>query len=67
MGIIYILTEIYENLGQVSTNLKAYLVDGMRNMWQQLNEFARSHTSVEEELQVTDADIPLGETGCEVL
>lgn len=51
--------ELYENIGQVSTNLKTYLVDGMRNMWQQLNEFARSHTaSGQEQLQVTDADVP---------
>lgn len=55
-------TELYENIGQVSTNLKAYLVDGMRNMWQQLNEFARSHTSGQEQLQVTDSDMPLGES-----
>ncbi len=57
-------TELYENIGQVSTNLKAYVVDGMRNMWQQLNEFARSHTSGQEQLQVTDSDMPLGETEC---
>lgn len=38
-------TELYENLGQVGASIKHHLVEGMRNMWQQLNEFARSHSS----------------------
>lgn len=37
--------ELYENLGQVGASIKHHLVEGMRNMWQQLNEFARSHSS----------------------
>lgn len=45
--------ELYENLGQVGASIKQHLVDGMRNMWHQLNEIARSHTS-----QPTDKDQP---------
>lgn len=44
--------ELYENLGQVGASIKQHLVDGMRNMWHQLNEIARSHTS-----QPTDKDL----------
>ncbi len=29
----------------MGASIKQHLVEGMRNMWQQLNEFARSHTS----------------------
>ena len=48
--------ELYENLGQVGASIKQHLVDGMRNMWHQLNEIARSHTS-----QSTDQpDTPQG-------
>lgn len=37
--------ELYENLGQMGASIKQHLVEGMRNMWHQLNEIARSHTS----------------------
>ena len=40
-----LFAELYENLGQVGASIKHHLVEGMRNMWQQLNEFARSHSS----------------------
>lgn len=41
----FFFAELYENLGQVGASIKHHLVEGMRNMWQQLNEFARSHSS----------------------
>ena len=41
----FLSLELYENLGQVGASIKHHLVEGMRNMWQQLNEFARSHSS----------------------
>ncbi len=59
LTVVFIVSELYENIGQVSTNLKTYLVDGMRNMWQQLNEFARSHSSAQEQLQVADSEVPV--------
>ena len=37
--------ELYENLGQVGASIKHHLMEGMRNMWSQLNEIARSHTA----------------------
>ena len=37
--------ELYENLGYVGASIKQHLVEGMRNMWQQLNDLARSHTN----------------------
>ncbi len=37
--------ELYENLGYVGKSIKHHLVEGMRNMWQQLNDLARSHTT----------------------
>ena len=54
------LTELYENLGQVGASIKHHLVEGMRNMWQQLNEFARSHSStysIEKEQDTTGMQI----------
>ena len=39
------VAELYDNLGTMGASIKQHLVEGMRNMWQQLNEFARSHTS----------------------
>ena len=38
-------SELYENLGYVGASIKHHLVEGMRNMWQQLNDLARSHTT----------------------
>jgi len=38
--------ELYDSLGTVGASIKQHLVEGVRNMWQQLNEFARSHTSM---------------------
>ena len=38
-------TELYENLGRMGASLKENLMVGMRNMWESLSEFARSHTS----------------------
>ena len=37
--------ELYENLGRMGASLKENLVVGVRNMWESLSEFARSHTS----------------------
>lgn len=37
--------ELYDNLGMVGASIKQHLVDGVRNVWVQLNEFARSHTT----------------------
>ena len=56
IGCFVFSTELYENLGQVGASIKHHLVEGMRNMWQQLNEFARSHSSnysIEKEQQET--------------
>ena len=36
--------ELYENLERAGASVKQYFVDGIRNMWQQLNELARAHT-----------------------
>lgn len=56
--------ELYENLGYVGKSIKHHLVEGMRNMWQQLNDLARSHTMTsslaqgkgeDQEVQVTEA------------
>ena len=38
-------TELYENLGRMGASLKENLMVGMRNMWESLSEFARSHTA----------------------
>lgn len=37
--------ELYENLERAGASVKQYLVDGIRNMWQQLNELARAHST----------------------
>ena len=52
--LLIIPAELYENLGQVGASIKQHLVDGMRNMWQQLNEIARSHTSLSAEKDQPD-------------
>ena len=38
-------TELYENLGRMGASLKENLMVGVRNMWESLSEFARSHTT----------------------
>ena len=45
--------ELYENLERAGASVKQYLVDGIRNMWQQLNELARAHSTdqTQEQLQ----------------
>ena len=42
--------------------MKTYFVDGVQSMWQQLNEFARSHTNAlgQEQLEVIDGELPPG-------
>ena len=37
--------ELYENIERVGQSVKYHLVEGIRNMWNQLNELARAHTS----------------------
>ena len=46
-------TELYETVEHVGASMKHYVVEGMRNMWQQLNELARSHRSGDQPLQIT--------------
>ena len=41
--------ELYENLGKMGANLKQNIVSGVRNMLASINEFARSHTSSQQE------------------
>ena len=48
--------ELYENLGHMGASIKQHLVEGMRNMWHQLNEIARSHTSSDQ----AQIDLPQG-------
>ncbi|CAI8058269.1 SEC23-interacting protein, partial [Geodia barretti] len=45
--------ELYETVEHVGASMKHYVVEGMRNMWQQLNELARSHRSGDQPLQIT--------------
>ena len=40
--------ELYETVEHVGASMKQYVVDGMRNVWQQLNELARSHRPPEQ-------------------
>ena len=42
---IFSPAELYENLGRMGASLKENLMVGMRNMWESLSEFARSHKS----------------------
>ena len=44
-GVVFSPAELYENLGRMGASLKENLMVGMRNMWESLSEFARSHTS----------------------
>ncbi|XP_011407929.1 PREDICTED: SEC23-interacting protein-like [Amphimedon queenslandica] len=37
--------ELYENIEKVGQSVKYHLVEGIRNMWHQLNELARAHTN----------------------
>ena len=50
-------SELYETVEQVGASMKQYVVEGMRNMWQQLNELARSHRT-EEQGQVMGTEEP---------
>ena len=43
--------------------MKHYLVEGIRNMWQQLNELARAHTTKENEDQQQQHEESEGESG----
>ena len=48
------LPELYENLGQMGASIKQHLVEEMRNMWHQLNEIARSHTTTDQTKEQPD-------------
>ena len=52
--------ELYENLGQVGASIKYHLVEGARNVWNQLSEIARGHTTTEQQ-QHQSVDSPTGE------
>ena len=41
----FLLIEIYDNLERVGASVRHHIVEGVRNMWNQLNELARAHTS----------------------
>ena len=41
----FVCVELYENLGRVGTTLKENFLGGVRNMWESISEFARSHTT----------------------
>ena len=56
--LVCVMVELYDNLGTMGASIKHHLVEGMRNMWQQLNEFARSHAYAGTEAE----DSPPGET-----
>ena len=61
--------ELYETVEQVGASMKQYLVDGMRNMWHQLNELARSHLHNQQDpLYQEEPDTPTGlwGAGCDV-
>ena len=55
-------TELYETVENVGASMKHYVVEGMRNMWQQLNELARSHRSPGDQppLPQEEPDTPTG-------
>ena len=40
-----VFIELYENLEKVGASVRHHLVEGIRNMWNQLNEIARGHTT----------------------
>ena len=46
---VCVCVELYETVEQVGASMKQYVVEGMRNMWQQLNELARSHRTAEQQ------------------
>lgn len=50
--------ELYETVEQVGASMKQYVVEGMRNMWQQLNELARSHRGTEQQPSREEPDTP---------
>ena len=63
MSLLYnvlLLSELYENLEKVGSSVKHHIVEGMRNMWNQLNELARAHSSVatpkEEEQEIAQCE-----------
>ena len=45
----------------VGASMKQYVVEGMRNMWQQLNELARSHRNPEQLVRGEEPDTPSSE------
>ena len=51
-------TELYETVEQVGASMKQYVVEGMRNMWQQLNELARSHRTEQLVVREEEPDTP---------
>ena len=57
---VLLLSELYENLEKVGSSVKHHIVEGMRNMWNQLNELARAHSSVatpkEEEQEIAQCE-----------
>ena len=54
-------TELYETVEQVGASMKQYVVEGMRNMWQQLNELARSHRTEQLVVREEEPDTPTSE------
>ena len=46
---------------QVGASMKQYVVEGMRNMWQQLNELARSHRTEQLVVREEEPDTPTSE------
>ena len=42
---VLFVSELYDNLGKVGASLKENIMTGMKNMWDSLSEFARSHTA----------------------
>lgn len=58
---LYVCLELYETVEQVGASMKQYVVEGMRNMWQQLNELARSHRATERQASRDELDTPTSE------
>ena len=55
---ILLFSELYDNLGKMSATLKENIVSGMKNMWESLSEFARSHTTGATGLPQEQPDTP---------
>ena len=43
--LLSVVLELYDNLERVGASVRHHIVEGVRNMWNQLNELARAHTS----------------------